>query len=158
MLAPTRLSAAASRSKLQKPVGSACTTGLLIGQETEPWHESERRKHCEVHRTRDLVPATKVLGQGLTLEENCQPQLRAYRKRQCKKPGYHSTTGEMNVGKTPKYVACREKDCGSHYWHFRQFRPALSDAWNEKRYPEYAQHESSAKHDCEVYEPGTNGF
>ena len=66
--------------------------------------------------------------------------------------------GDLGFRETPKYVACGEEDCGSHYGHFGQFRPALSDAWNEKRNPDDAEHEASAKHDCEIQERGANGL
>ena len=41
---------------------------------TEEWHESKRGEHCEVDRTRDLVPATEVLA-NLTLEQDRKAQL-----------------------------------------------------------------------------------
>jgi len=131
---------------------------LLFVQQTESWHQSEHHKHCEVHRTRDLVPATKVLRQSPILKKHGQPQLSANSKSQSKKSNYPRTTTEVNLREVPQYVACSKENRRCHYGHFRQFRPALSDSWNEKRNPDNTERKPSAEHDRKVHKASANGF
>ncbi|MDB5863509.1 MAG: hypothetical protein JWO70_1315 [Betaproteobacteria bacterium] len=127
-----------------------------MAQQTEPWHESEHYKHEEVDRTGDPVSAPDVLGKGLSLENNCKPQLCADRKSQRKEPNYQRPTTQMHFWEASQCETCREEDCGCHDGHFRQFRPALSNAWDEERNAHDTQYETSAKHQCEVHKPGAD--
>ena len=65
---------------------------------------------------------------------------------------------QMHFGEAPQYVTCCKENCGRHDGHFREFRPALSHARDEERNAHDAEHETSAKDDCEVHEPGANGL
>ena len=129
-----------------------------MAQQPEPWHESEHDQHNEVDGTRDPISASDVLGKGLTLESNCKPELCADRKGQRKQPDYPRPAPQMHFGEASQYVTRCKEDYDRHDGHFREFRPALSDAWDEERNAHDAEHETSAKHDCEVHEPGANGL
>lgn len=131
---------------------------LPVARQTEPWHQSEHYKHEEVNGTRDPVSATDVLDKGLTLEGNHKPQLGADRESQRKEPHYQRSTTQMHFGEAPQNVTCCEKNCGRHDGHFRQFSPALSNAWNEEWNAHDAEYETSAKHECEIHEPGADGY